>query len=404
MKILQICHKPPLPALDGGCIAIHNITKGLLACGHDVKVLSITTPKHPLQPGKIPQEYLQETHFESVFIDTKIKPYHALLSLIKKESYHVSRFISKEFDRKLISVLQGEYFDIVQLESIFVAPYISTIRAHSNAKIVLRTHNVEHKIWERFIVQQKNILKRTVLKKMVEQLRRYELSVFDHIDGFLAISEPDYLFFHHSFPHLHGTMIPAGIDMENYEADENYIPSGKPELFHIGSMNWMPNIEGLEWFFKEVWDKILQKFPDLTFTLAGRHFPKSWEHLSIPNVIMEGEVDNANQFILSKDIMIVPLLSGSGVRIKILEGMALGKTVITTPIGAEGLDIENGKNIFIAHTPREFVEIIEKCINTPDICKIIGENARRYVALNHNNQIITTHIISLYHELLRAGI
>ena len=110
-------------------------------------------------------------------------------------------------------------------------------------------------------------------------------------------------------------------------------------------------------------------------------------------------MENANEFMLSKDIMIVPLLSGSGIRIKIIEGMALGKTIITTSIGAEGLKVENGKHLFIADTAEEFVSVIEKCIKTPDICTIIGENARHYVALNHNNEVVTQELIDFYHEI-----
>jgi glycosyltransferase involved in cell wall biosynthesis len=225
------------------------------------------------------------------------------------------------------------------------------------------------------------------------------MEVFTKVDGFLAISAPDYNFFHKRFSQLKGNVIPMGIDIDHYIIENEYIPTVNPKLFHIGSMNWVPNLEGLEWFFDEVWKIILFRHPELTFNLAGRGIPKKWQLLNIPNVIVDGEVEDANQYILSKDIMIVPLLSGSGVRIKIIEGMALGKTIITTPIGAEGLDVEHGVNIFIADTPQEFADLIDKCIDNPELCKIIGENARNYVILNHNNEIITQNIISLYEEI-----
>ena len=135
-------------------------------------------------------------------------------------------------------------------------------------------------------------------------------------------------------------------------------------------------------------------------TYANLRINTSREHKDpSDHVIIAGEVESANEFMLSKDIMIVPLLSGSGIRIKIIEGMALGKTIITTSIGAEGLNVENGKNIFIADTAEEFVAVIEKCVRTPDICTIIGENARHYVALNHNNEVVTQELIDFYHEI-----
>jgi glycosyltransferase involved in cell wall biosynthesis len=400
MKILQFCNKPPLPAVDGGCIAINNITRGVLKSGHDIKVVAISTPKHPFKKSELPQDYLMKTRFESVFIDTSLKKLSLLKALMLNKSYHVQRFISKELTQKIISILKAEEFDVIHLETIFIAPYIPVIRQYSKAKIVLRTHNIEHRIWERIMLHEKNIAKKIILRRITNQLKKFEYSTFNLIDGYMAISDQDYNFFHELFPDVPGTVIEAGIDMELYHSEDENIPSDKPELFHIGSMNWAPNIEGLSWFIEKVWGKINALFPQLTFAIAGRNTPAKFLEYKIPNLIILGEVKDAKEFILSKDIMIVPLLSGSGVRIKILEGMALGKTIITTTIGAEGLSVENGKNILIANDPDEFIEVIDKCVRTPDICKIIGENAKNYVTLYHNNEIITEKIIAFYYDLI----
>ncbi len=323
----------------------------------------------------------------------------ALASFLKGQSYHVYRFYTKEMVQRLTKVLQENDFDIIQLESIFVAPYINIIRKYSKAKIVLRLHNVEHIIWERIARNHVSWIKKFVLKQMNRQLKRYECSLMNKVDGFMTISDVDYDFFHALAPNTPGTVIPFAVDLDNYEIEDEYIPSDQPELFHLGSMNWMPNVEGLEWFLEDVFPAILEKFPLLTFTMAGRSIPESLQRFASDHVIIAGEVDSANEFMLSKDIMIVPLLSGSGIRIKIIEGMALGKTIITTSIGAEGLNVENGKHIFIADTAEEFIAVIEKCIKTPDICTIIGENARHYVALNHNIEVVTQELVDFYHEI-----
>lgn len=399
MRVLQLCHKPPVPPVDGGCIAINNITRGLLNAGHSVKVLAVATHKHPARLNDISEEYLQKTKFETVFVNTKVNFWDALISLIKGTSYHVFRFYSKEMAQKLIAVLENEQFDIIQLESVFVAPYISIIRQYSNAKIVIRLHNVEHLIWERIAQNQGSKAKRFLLEKMNKQLKAFECSLMDKVDGFMAISEVDYRFFHEISPNTPGTVIPFAINMDDYDSDDEYIPSDNPQLFHIGSMNWMPNVEALRWFLDDVFPLILEKFPSLTFAIAGRGIPEEIKRYASDNVIIKGEVESANEFMLDNDIMIVPLLSGSGIRIKIIEGMALGKTIITTSIGAEGLSVENGKNIFIANTPEEFLAVVDKCIKTPDICTIIGENARNYVLLNHNNEIVTRDLIDFYNEI-----
>lgn len=400
MKILQICHKPPFPPSDGGTIAMNNVTQGLLHAGHKVKVLAIETPKHRVNRDALPSEYLSATGFESVFVDTSISYTAAFKTVFTRKAYQVSRFYSKNFAKKIAEVLKKEHFDIIHLESLFTTPYISIIRQFSNAKIVLRTHNIEHQIWKRVAKNEKNWLKKWAIRFMSNQLERYESGLGGEIDAFAAISEPDYHFFSTLYGSLPGTILPLGIDIDDYPDNEEYMPSDVPELFHVGSMNWRPNVEGIEFFLDDVWPLVLERFPDITFTIAGRSIPPAIAERTDKNLIIAGEVPSANDFILSKDIMIVPILSGSGVRVKIIEGMALGKTIITTSIGAEGLAVENGKNILVADTPEEFVEAIAKCVHTPDICAILGENARNFVALNHNNEVITQNLVDFYDALI----
>ena len=399
MKILQLCHKSPLPAMDGGCIAIHHITEGLLQSGVEVKVLAMTTPKHQVIAEQLPADYVRDTRFETVFVDTTPKKWQMLKSLLWAQPYHVSRFYTKEMAIRLAQILQAEQFDIVHLESLFVASYIPVIRKYSKAKIVYRAHNVEHQIWDGIVKQERRLMQRAFFKYLSRQLKKCETELFYHIDGYLAISEPDAQFFRKLAPQVKGTVIPFGVDLKYYEPDTHYIPSDKPELFHIGSMNWLPNEESIDWFLDEVWSLLHENFPDITFTIAGRSMPKRLSELQLPNVQVVGEVPDARRFMLSKDIMIVPLLSGSGVRIKIVEGMALAKTVITTSIGAQGLGVEHGKNILLADTPEEFVAAVAKCIKTPDLCTIIGENAAEYIALYHNNERITEELLQFYKEV-----
>lgn len=400
MKILQLCHKTPYPPSDGGTIAMNNITQGLFQEGHSVTVLAVETAKHPVKWERIPDEYKKNVDFQSVYIDTSISIWAALKTLFTKESYNVKRFYSKNFANKLAEILHSDHYDIVHLESIFMTPYIDVVRACSSAKIVLRTHNVEHQIWERMAKNESNIFKRLILSYLAKQLKRYECSLFSKIDAFAAISEPDFHYFEKCYEKVPGKVVPFGIDLEEYPENEDYIPSEEPELFHMGSMNWMPNVEGINWFLDDVWPTIVNQFPKVTFTIAGRSIPDSFRQRHDQNVVIAGEVPSANDFMADHDIMIVPLLSGSGIRVKIIEGMALGKTIITTSVGAEGLAVENGKNILIADTPEEFSAAIAKCVNTPDLCAILGENARNFVALNHNNTLITRGLIEFYNTIL----
>ncbi len=400
MKILQLCHKTPLPAIDGGCIAIHNITQCLLNSGADVKVLAVATPKHPYVVSAYSKSYLEKTRFESVYIDTTPHKIEALKTLFTGNSYQISRFYSKNMATKLSETLKKEDFDIVHIESIYMAPYIPLIRKLSKAKILMRLHNIEHQIWERLSENERNPIMKLAYRVNAHQLKRVERKILHGVDGYMSISEPDYNYFHEAFPNVPGTVIPFGINLDNYELEEDdYIATDHPELFHIGSMNWSPNVEGILWFLEEVWPDILAAHPDLTFTLAGHDIPESIRSRHDRNVNVVGSVPNANEFMAEHDIMIVPLLSGSGIRIKIVEAMALGKVVITTSIGAEGLDVQDGKHLFIADTPEEFVAVINKCVAMPDICSIISENAQHYISVHHNNAVIAQQIMDFYQKV-----
>ncbi|MDR1758087.1 MAG: glycosyltransferase family 4 protein [Bacteroidales bacterium] len=398
MKILQITHKPPFPAIDGGCIAMYNITWGLIRGGHEVKVLSMSTPKHKEYPDRIPEDYRTKTRFECVYVNTRFNFFKAIRDICLCRSYHVRRFVSRAFAQRLRDILAAETFDIIQLESIFTAPYIDLIRQHSHAKIVLRAHNIEHRIWGRFLIHRVKGMKKWALTVMARQLKKFELEVFKQIDAYLSISETDDQYFRACFPFLPGEVIPVGLDIQNYVPDENNIPSENLSLFYIGSMQWFPNLEGVDWFLKMVLPLLRERYPSVVFSIAGRGIPSHWQQ--IPNVKVEGEVADAQEYMRARDLMLVPLLSGSGIRVKILEGMALSKAIITTPVGAEGLHVEDGKNILIANTPREFAQLIEKCIQMPEICKMLGENAREYVLLRHDNREISKKLIAFYKGLL----
>ena len=172
-------------------------------------------------------------------------------------------------------------------------------------------------------------------------------------------------------------------------------------LFHIGSMDWMPNLEAVNWFLEEVWNKIHTEIPQVRLYLAGRKMPESLLNANYPNVSIVGEVPDSMYFIESKKINIVPLLSGSGIRVKIIEAMSVGKTVISTTIGAEGIDYTNEENILIADTPDEFVKQIKRCVEDNEFCSQIGKNAYDLVATHYNNELLTKKLLEFYIKLLK---
>jgi glycosyltransferase involved in cell wall biosynthesis len=188
---------------------------------------------------------------------------------------------------------------------------------------------------------------------------------------------------------LHVT--PVGVNMNDYS---NQIDNAQElSFFHLGSMDWLPNLEGMKWFLDDCLPLIRQKIPLFKIYLAGRAFPVSLMERADENIICEGEVPDAKGYMAGKQIMIVPLKSGGGMRVKIIQGMALGKTIISTSIGAEGINYTNGKDILIADSPTEYLQQIEKCIANPSLAFDIGNNARELVAKEYSNEAIGKGVI-----------
>jgi len=399
MRIFQICNKSPFPANEGGSIAMNNLTQGLLMQGHTVKILAFSTPKNYVDEQSFPEKYKNNTSIETVFIDNSVKFTDAFFNLFTKNSYHIQRFLSKEFENKIISILQNEKFDIIQLETLYVTPYIETIRQYSDAKIILRSHNVEHLIWQRIKAVSKNIFKKFYLNHLTKTLRNYEINILNKCDGIAAITANDAEYMKNLGCKVPIIDLPIGIDLGNYARNEK--PATEiPSLFFIGSMNWMPNEEAIKWFLNDIWDPIVQKFPNLNLYLAGHQMPAWVLNKTYPNTIVVGEVDDAIDFMNSKQIMVVPLLSGSGLRIKIIEGMALGKTVISTTIGAEGIEAKDGLHILIANTPEEFLMQISNCLQNTAFADSIGSHAQEMVIEKYENKAITTKLTLFYNTVL----
>jgi polysaccharide biosynthesis protein PslH len=396
MKVLMLCNKSPWPAIEGGPIAMNSMVEGLIEAGHSVKVLAVNSNKYTVDLKQIPEAYKLKTDIELEYINLSINPVHAFLNLFTGKSYHVERFISKKFREKLVEVLMADQYEVIQMETLYMAPYLAEIRKLSQAKIVLRAHNVEHLIWKRLVKATHNPLKRKYLKHLAITLEKYELDALSKFDGIACITRNDADFFaqHTKVPVID---IPYGVDPAQFDTREGL--SDFPSLYHIGAMNWMPNLEGMQWFIEKVWPLVNKQLPGIKCYLAGRYMP-DWLRTNVkPNIIVVGEVPDAKTFIHAHAIAVVPLLSGSGIRIKIIESMALGKPVITTSIGAEGINYTPGHNIVIADNAEAFADAIVRCAGDAKLCHMLGIEARKLIETEYDNKLIMQRLTRFYQEL-----
>ncbi len=311
MKILFLCKKFPYPLKDGESIAVSNLCRELRSMGADISLLCMNTSKHYSNPAAIPPEYNYFTAIHTVDLDNTIKPWKAIASMVSGESYHIRRFKSVVFKNKLIEILQQEKFDIIQLETLYLAPYVSTIREYSDAKVVMRAHNVEHEIWERITQNTPSNFKKLYLAYLTRQLKAYEIGQFPVYDYLVTLTDRDLQLFRQKGYANGAASAPIGLDVKGYPFTR---PLFGPEmsLCFIGSLDWMPNLEGLEWFLMNVWPKINQRWPKITMHIAGRNTPMSLLELKMNNVTIHGEVEDAGEFLNKHAVMVVPLFPAVG--------------------------------------------------------------------------------------------
>ncbi|MES2827203.1 MAG: glycosyltransferase family 4 protein [Bacteroidota bacterium] len=400
MKVLILTYRVPFPPNSGYPIVVYNTIKGLLRLEIEVTLFSINPIKGQIDVDDIYDPVFENIKFYAHPVDTEVNVWGALFNIFSNQSYNVSRFYDDEAEKMLQDILKENEFDIIQFEGLFVVPYLDAVKANSRAKFIYRAHNIEFDVWERIAMIERFSPRRKYLQFLARRLKVYETEQINRFHQIFAISEQDRQSILRNGCEIPIDVFPVALDFEKYHTSDSI--NTFPTLFHLGAMDWRPNKEGLEWFLDEIWPDIETLNSELRFYIAGKNMQREFFNYDSENLVVEGEVFDAVDFINSKDIMIVPLLSGSGMRVKIIEGMAMKKCIIATSMAAEGIKCNPGKDILIANTADEFYRCILQCITSPNKWREIGENARKTVERDHDITLISERIVNIYQKLVTA--
>ncbi len=405
MRILQICQKLPFPPIDGGAQATYFTTLGLLANGASVKVLAVNPSRITIPQDSANCHNYKPIIQQTVNVDTRISFCKIVSNLFKKDSYFTERFYSEEFAKALSEILINEKFDIIQFEHVYMCIYMDLVRKLSSAKITLRPQNLEHIIWQRYMQGMHNPFKKFFINYSAERLALFEKHVALNVDMIFPLTHEDAVTFRNFAPGTPTEVIPMGYDhkkLDCYNYDRQY--ENAVSFYHLASMDWLPNEEAVRWFMDHVSLKIIAMHTDIKIYLAGRKMQNKFLNKTGTNIIITGEVGDPLVWQENKTVMIVPLLSGSGIRAKIIEGLALGKTIISTTVGAQGIAYTENHNLLIADTPEEFAQQMSRCFTDKEFCRRIGENARQLSINHYEYKSCATKMIDCYHQLLTSEI
>lgn len=400
MKILILSNRVPFPQNGGYPIVVRNTILGLVNEGHEVSVFTLNNKKQ-LTDIQTDDALIKRIHYQSYDVDLSISVWDFILNLFGRRTYNVDRFYDAGFERLLITELKRIKYDIIQFEGIFMSTYLDAVRKNSQAKLIYRAHNIEHLIWKRLSEQKSDPIKKSYLSLLAKRIKRYELSYLDKFDAIATLTGQDKETMLEYGIKIPIRVLPVGIDLTRYQPD--YQKTEYPSLFFLGALDWMPNREGMEWFLDNFSRELTDGDLKVRFYVAGHNIPEAFDDYEVlGKIFIQGEVDDGLEFVNSKAIMIVPLLSGGGMRVKIVEGMAMEKCIITTTLGAEGIHYQNGHNILIADDREGFFQAIKRSISDEHFCRQIGMNARKLVEQEHDTNVVTAKMIAFYQEILNT--
>ena len=397
MRLLFLSSTVPVPATDGGRLRVLNLLKQV-AQRNRVSFLALET--QPTDKEGI--EYLR-----SLGIKAHLVPHTSRLpsitlrtvsqSVLKRKPLTVARYDVPAFRRTFHSLLDTGSYDLIHYEMFHTGQYC----LETNARSLLSLQNVDSHIWRRLREQTSNALRRCFFRTQERAFRRYERTMSNRFDLVACASEVDRDLMNEICPGLNSDVIPNGVDTTLYQPDHEV--EEEATLIYTGSMDWFPNEDAAIYFLDEILPTIQKKCPNLKFYVVGQ-FPSERlkRYGNRPGVIITGRVDDVKPYIARATGYVVPLRIGGGTRLKILEALAMGKAVVSTSVGAEGLNLRAGDEITIADEPAKFADAVLQLMENGSMRRELGDNGRRRVETEYEWRRIGEKLQGLY-EAVVAG-
>jgi polysaccharide biosynthesis protein PslH len=306
-----------------------------------------------------------------------------LLRLPSSAPYAVRKFSHRKVHEAVAQWLKAGSLDVAVCD--FLSASLN-IPLNSLIPVVLFQHNVETMLWRRMADKEKNPLRKLSYAIEARKMARYETRSLQRFQHIIAVSENDRDTMLTLSPRCPITVVPTGVDTEQYKV----VPSvlGIPPLVvFTGSMDWEPNIDAMEYFCKEIWPAVLAGFPDARFQIVGRNPNARVRRLASASVEVTGTVASVIDYLRAATVVIVPLRIGGGTRLKIFEAMAMAKAMVSTSIGAEGLDVTDGRDLLIADNAQLFADSILRLLRDPKLRRSCEQAAAALAARYDWSQI-----------------
>lgn len=396
MKVLVVAPRVPWPPLDGGRVAMNAIALGLRDAGAEVEMIALDPRKHRSDARAIPDRR-GDLPLTAVPHDTSVSAMRVVAGLAGRRSVVASRFRSVALETLVRERVARGDVDVVQIEGPMLSGCIPAVRAGDVSTLVaMRSQNVEHAIWERLARGARWPWARLAMRRVASQLRAHEHAANEGSDALVAISRADLDEFRRMGCGKAGIVIPIGIDTGAC----GFAPKEARGVFLLGSLDYLPNVEALLWFAAEVMPRLLRRAPSMSVVAAGSNAPEGLAaRVEAAGIRFVGQVPDARDFMTTGGVMAVPLLSGSGVRVKIAEAMALGVPVVSTTRGADGLGVAHDRELAIADEADDFADALVRVEGDFPLRVRLARAARALVERELDRETLGGVLLDFYAEL-----
>ena len=358
MRVLWVKAGKLLPVDTGGKIRSYNILRRLARDeNHELTLFSYYGGRRdPEYEAALPKQFPRSQVVYTAAPDSEglVGVVDYLYGLPRLAPYSVFKFTHPAVRKLIASQLSSGQFDVAVCD--FLAPSLN-FPQKLPIPCLLFQHNVESALWQRMAATESHPLRKLVYTVESARMSRYErrtLSRFHHI---VAVSENDRQQMLAMDPSCEITVNPTGVDTQQFQVAPP-ASTAPPRIVFTGSMDWEPNIDAMEYFCAEIWPRILTEFPDAIFQIVGRTPFARVQRLASKSVQVTGTVPSVTDYLRDATVVVVPLRIGGGTRLKIYEAMAMGKALVSTSIGAEGLTFHNGRDLLLADNASSFAEAI----------------------------------------------
>jgi|SRR5467141_1278911 len=406
LELLYVSIFPPSPPRYGAQRRIQGILQAL-SRRHDITALSLIGPD--LDPGEA-ERAMREYCREVVLIrgrswEGMAKRYLQARSLFSARSYEQRFYSLPELRRALDRLLSRRRYHFVNLEFPFLA-HLKLAQAPPGEPLpllVLDEHNIEFDLLRQMAGTEQGLARRLYNQVNWPKVRREELSAWRRFDGVTFTSATDEAHARTLMPSLRSVVIPNSVDADYFKPRAADPPSDGCTVMFFGAINYFPNIDGVLFFAREVWPLLAASHPRARLQIIGQHPTREIQALHGPRVEVAGLVDDLRPHLARAAAVIVPLRIGGGTRFKILEAMAMAKPIVSTAIGAEGIDVVPGRNILLAAAPADFAAAVGRVLDNAGMAASMGREGRVLVEERYSWGAAVAQLERFFAELLSAG-